>query len=79
MSDESVLYVAGSCEPEEIQTDRGPGYFYLGRDEGGQELEVIIVDVTENGVDSWLVIHAMPTSLNKGKTAKKLRKRGGRK
>jgi hypothetical protein len=77
VSDESVLYVAGSCEPEEVQTDRGPGYFYKGRDAGGQELEVIIVDVTKDGVPAWLVTHAMPTSLNKGKTAGELRRRGG--
>ena len=55
------------------------GYFYRGRDVGGHELEVIAVDVVKDGKPAWLVIHAMPTSLNKGKTRKKVLRRRKRK
>jgi hypothetical protein len=76
VSKASVLYVAGSNEPTLVRTSRGgEGWFYLGRDAGGQELEVIIVDITKDGNAAWLVTHAMPTSFNKGKTANKMRER----
>jgi hypothetical protein len=40
---------------------------------------VIAVDVTKDGEPAWLVTHAMPTSLNKGKTRKKVLRRKKRK
>jgi hypothetical protein len=65
-----------TAEPTECATrNGGPDWYYRGRDDGGQELEVIAVDTT-SGV---LVIHAMPTTLNKGKTSKKMKKRNKRK
>lgn len=80
VSQASVLYVMGSTEPEEHPTKGGStGYFYRGRDDGGREIEVIAVDVTKDGEPAWLITHAMPTSLNKGKTRKKMIKRKKRK
>lgn len=76
----SVLYVMGSTEPEEHPTKGGStGYFYRGRDASGREIEVIAVDVTKDGEPAWLITHAMPTSLNKGKTRKKVLRRKKRK
>lgn len=76
VSKASVLHVMGTSEPEEHRTKSGStGYFYRGRDAGGRELEVIAIDVTKGGKSAWLVIHAMPTSLNKGKTRKKVLRR----
>jgi hypothetical protein len=50
------------------------GWRYVGRDDGGRELEVIAVDkVSETGGEPFvLVIHAMPTSGGKNQ-----RSRGG--
>jgi len=40
----------GTAEPEEHPTKGGStGYLYRGRDAGGREIEVIAVDVTEDG------------------------------
>jgi hypothetical protein len=76
VSKASVLHVMATSEPEEHPTKNGSiGYLYRGRDAGGRELEVIAVDVTKDGKPAWLVIHAMPTSLNKGKTRKKALRR----
>jgi hypothetical protein len=76
VSKASVLHVMGTSEPEEHRTKSGStGYFYRGRDAGGRELEVIAIDVTKGGKPAWLVIHAMPTSLNKGKTRKRVLRR----
>ena len=70
----------GSTEPEEHPTKGGStGYFYRGRDADGREIEVIAVDVTKDGEPAWLITHAMPTSLNKGKTRKKMLRRKKRK
>jgi hypothetical protein len=80
VSKTSVLYVMNTTEPEEQPTAGGStGYFYRGRDAGGREIEVIVVDVTKDGQPAWLITHAMPTSLNKGKTRKKMLRRGKRK
>lgn len=80
MSKASVLHAMGTSVPEAHRTKNGStGYFYRGRDAGGRELEVIPVDVTKDGKPAWLVIHAMPTSLNKGKTRKKVLRRTKRK
>lgn len=80
VSRDSVLYVMGSTEPEEHPAKGGStGYFYRGRDAGGREIEVIVVDVTEGDEPAWLITHAMPTSLNKGKTRRKLQQRKKRK
>jgi hypothetical protein len=74
----SVRYVmATTTGPERHTTRHGtPGWLYTGRDEGGREVEVIAVEVrgTAERAPQLLVIHAMPTSLNKGRT----RKRRGR-
>lgn len=76
VSEDSVLYVMGTTEPEEHPTTGGStGYFYRGRDAGGREIEVIVVDITKDGQPAWLVTHAMPTNLNKGKTRKKMVRR----
>jgi hypothetical protein len=76
VSKASVLHVLGTTEPVEHPTKGGStGYFYRGRDAVGREIEVIAVDVTMDGEPAWLIIHAMPTSLNKGKTRKKVLKR----
>ena len=46
----SALHVMGTAEPEEHPTKGGStGYLYRGRDAGGREIEVIAVDVTEDG------------------------------
>lgn len=76
VSKASALHVMGTTEPEEHPTKGGStGYLYRGRDAGGREIEVVAVDVTKEGEPAWLVIHAMPTSLNKGKTRKKALRR----
>jgi hypothetical protein len=80
VSKASALYVMNTTEPEEHPTTGGStGYFYRGRDVDGREIEVIVVDVTKDGRPAWLITHAMPTSLNKGKTRKKMLKREKRK
>jgi hypothetical protein len=76
VSKASALHVMGTTEPEEHPTKGGStGYLYRGRDAGGREIEVIAVDVTEDGEPAWLIIHSMPTSLNKGRTRQKALRR----
>ncbi len=64
-----------TTEPRPARTRHGTmGWRYVGRDDGGRELEVIAVDkVSETGGEPFvLVIHAMPTSGGKNQ-----RSRGG--
>jgi hypothetical protein len=66
----SVRHVMSTVIPAGTVTTQGnQAWVYLGADERGRELEVIAVEIgPQQGQRPYLlVIHAMPTSLRKGK------------
>lgn len=59
-----VRFVLATTTPREIETNQGGmGWLYIGPDDRGVMLEVIVVAIDE---DTFLVIHAMPHILRGG-------------
>jgi hypothetical protein len=64
----AARYVMAKTTPRGIKTKRGEeAWLYVGRDEGGRELEVIAIEVEDRTSlgPCLLVIHAMPTHSQK--------------
>jgi hypothetical protein len=60
----SARHVMASVIPIEITTAQGnPGWFYLGSDERDRELEIVAVQIDNDGEPYLVVIHVMPTDL----------------
>jgi len=60
----SVRYVMARTEPTPVTTAQGnAAWHYLGTDDRGRELEIIVVDVPAEGgrPSALLVIHVTPT------------------
>jgi len=59
-----VRHVMATTAPEEIVTTRGEnGWKYVGLDDRGVELEIIVAELDDGDL---LVIHAMPTAVRGG-------------
>lgn len=62
----SARHVMAHASPAGTTTDQGnPGWRYVGLDDRDRELEIIAVEIEGNQGSALLVIHVMPTHLQR--------------